>query len=121
MPELTAATVSRRADRMVLTYEIDGDLPSSGTWLLSTTITGGEDGPIHQFGVKAHDGRITDTFVFDHVATHQYNYPRVVPDCVGSKWTVAFPIESHDVSETGRWHATLNIDGSDVNDIDGRL
>lgn len=60
-------------------------MPTRGTWLLSTTLLGGANGPIHQFGIKVLDGDLVATFVFDHVEAYQRNFPQVSPTRVVDK------------------------------------
>jgi hypothetical protein len=120
-PALIAATINRRDKTVTLTWTVVGDMPTRGTWLLSTTVVGGEDGPIHQFGVKFLDGRLIAAFVFDHVKAYQHNFTQVSPTRVGNKWTAIFPVAEVDIAASGRWAATLNLDGDDTNSIDGSL
>jgi hypothetical protein len=104
-----------------LKWTVVGDMPTSGTWLLSTTVVGGEDGPIHQFGVKFLDGKLIAVFVFDHVAGSQFNFGQVTPQRVGDTWTVIFPTADLGVAASGRWSATLNLDGDDTEVAEGAL
>lgn len=120
-PDLTAATVTRRDKTVTLTWTVSGDMPTRATWLLSTKLVGGEDGPIHQFGVKFLDENLIAAFVFDHVKAYQYNFPQVSPTRVGHKWTAVFPVTDVDIATSGRWTATLNLDGEDLHGIDGSL
>lgn len=121
MPQLTSATVSRRPHQVVLTYTVDGDIPMGETTLLSTTLVGGEDGPVHQFGVKWVNERVVSAFVFDGVAAHQHNYSQVSPQRTGDRWTVVFPTEGLGIAESGKWSATLNVNGVDLASIDGTI
>ena len=119
-PTLTGASVQRRESDVVLKWTVVGDMPASGTWLLSTTVIGGENGPIHQFGVKALDGRIIAAFIFDHGAAFQHNC-QVNPSRTGDVWTAVFPTRDVDLTESGHWKANLNLDGGDTDIIDGTL
>lgn len=116
---LTDASLQVRSTDVVATWTVSGEMPADGSWLLSTTLTGGEDGPIHQFGVKVVDGEHSGSFVFDHVQARQLNYPQVAPLRVGSKWTAVFPRRELDVATAGTWRATLTLDGVDVGHVDG--
>jgi hypothetical protein len=120
-PALIAATVKRRDTTVTLTWTVAGGMPSRGAWLLSTTLVGGEDGPIHQFGVKFLDGNVIAAFVFDHVKAYQHNFTHVSPSRVGDKWTAVFPVADVDIAASGRWTASLNLDGDDTHSIDGSL
>jgi hypothetical protein len=118
-PTLAAATVNRRLSDVALTWTVDGETPRSGTWLLSTTLTGGADGPIHQFGVKFLDGDLIASFVFDHVAAQQYNFAQVTPQRVGDRWSATFPTADLDIAASGRWRANLTVDGADTEVVEG--
>lgn len=118
MAQLTAATLSMDGG-LVLTYTVDGDLPDTGHWLLSTTVVGGENGPIHQYGVKMVDGEHAAAFDFDHVAARQHNYTDVSPSRVGTKWTVRFPLDAEAVNEGAKWHADLDVNGRDAGRVEG--
>jgi hypothetical protein len=118
---LTAATLKRREKAVTLTWTVAGDMPTLGTWLLSTTLVGGENGPVHQFGVKFLDGNFIAAFIFDHVKAYQHNFIEVSPTRVGDKWTAVFPVVEAEVASSGRWTATPNLDGDDVDSIDGAV
>lgn len=120
-PILTAASVDRHANDVALAWTVVGDMPTTGTWLLSTTLIGGENGPIHQFGVKALDGKLIAAFIFDHVIAMQHNFPQVNPQRVGDRWSVTFPTGDMGVATSGRWSATLNLDGDDTEIVEGSL
>lgn len=109
-PKIVSATVKRRADTVALTWEIDGDLedPSLSGWMLATFLTGAEDGPIHQYGFRHQDGRVTDVFVFDHVGAKN-QYLQVAPHRSGSTWTAVFPA-GEDVAQTGTFEAALGFE-----------
>lgn len=117
---MTAASVKVRDNDIVLKWTVFGDMPTDGTWLLSTTLVGGEDGPIHQFGVKALDSRIIAAFIFDHVAGGQQNYP-LNPSRTGDVWTAVFPTGDVHLATSGRWEATLNLDGEDTDTVEGAI
>lgn len=119
-PTLIAADLKPRTHDVVATWIVEGDLPNRGTWLLSTTLVGGEEGRIHQFGVKVVDSKVAATFVFDHVGAQQHN-PVVSPQRVGQKWTVVFPMRDLEIATSGRWTATLNLGGTDTHTIEGTL
>lgn len=120
-PTLLAAAVKPGDKRVALTWTVVGNLPTRGTSLLSTTLVGGDDGPIHQFGIKFLDGTHISAFVFDHLKAYQYNFPQVSPARVGNLWTAVFPVADVEVAESGRWTAVLNLDGDDAGSIDGSL
>jgi hypothetical protein len=116
---LVGATVARDADRVQLTYEVVGTLPDQGSWLLTTTFTRGEDGPVHQFGLEVVDGRVVATFVFDFASATQHNYSDVVPQHTRGTWIVPFAIGGRDLGASGSWHADLAIDGHDAGRVTG--
>lgn len=118
MPHLTGSSLSTKGG-LVLTYTIDGDLPESGHWLLSTTVVGGENGPIHQYGVKIVDGVQAAAFDFDHVAGGQHNYTDVTPSRLGDRWTVRFPFDAKAAPDGAKWHADLDVNGVDSGRVDG--
>jgi hypothetical protein len=118
--ELTAATVALDETRLVLTYRISGDLPERGHWLASTTLTGGENGPIQQFGFKLVDGRLASAFLFDHVAAIQKKFD-ATPGRVGDRWTIVFPRAEVAVKSGGVWRADLEVDGADSGTVEGRV
>lgn len=112
MPRLTNATVTRRAEDVVLTWEVDGDLDSASPWLLSADLIGGPDGPIHQFGFRGNGGEIGKRFYFDFVASMNYYTPNVSPQRRGNTWTAVFPV-APEVAESGKWRAALSFDEPD--------
>lgn len=93
MPTLTNATVTRRANDVAFTWEVDGDLEDNdlNPWLLSVDLIGGENGPIHHFGFRYRDGKVEERFYFDFVATKNYYTPNVQPQRVESTWKAVFP------------------------------
>jgi hypothetical protein len=119
-PTLTAASVTPRSSDVVVKWTVVGDMPDHGTWLLSTTIFGGEKTPIYQLGVKALDARIIAAFIFDHAKRLQHNYTLNVSR-TGDVWTAVFPASEIDVASTGRWKATLNLAGEDTDLVEGTL
>lgn len=106
---LTAAAVTRRAEDVVLTWDVDGDLDAGGPWLLATTLIGGEDGPIHQFGFRGAEGGLGVPFFFDGVAAQNFYTPAVSPQRVGKRWTAVFPA-GDEVARAGKWRAALTFD-----------
>jgi hypothetical protein len=118
---LTAAAVDRRGDAVTLTWSVVGDVPTRGTWLLSTTLVGGKDGPVHQFGVKFLDENLIAAFIYDHVTSSQQDFPDVSPARRGEEWAAVFPIVDIDIAGEGRWTATLTVDGTDSRSIGGYL
>lgn len=118
--ELTAATVVLDESRLVLTYRISGDLPDRGHWQASTTLTGGENGPIQQFGFKLVDGRLASAFLFDHVAATQKNFD-ATPGRVGDRWTIVFPGAEVVIKPGGVWRADLDVEGTDSGTVQGRV
>lgn len=102
------------------TWTVEGDVPATDTWLLSTTLVGGPDGPIHQFGVKFDGDQLIAMFVFDHVAAQQYNLGGS-PQRLGAKWTAVFPLGDLAVADAGSWMAALTIGPANVSTIDGNL
>ena len=89
--------------------------------LLSTTLVGGDDGPIHQLGVKFLDGNLIAAFIFDQVKAFQHNFTHVSPTRTGDKWTAVFPVAGVGIAASGRWTAALNLDGDDTHKIEGSL
>jgi len=106
-PTIVNATVKRRPDSVALTWEVEGDLedPSLGGWMLATFLTGGENGPIHQYGFRHQSGTVTDVFRFDHVGKRN-EYLQVTPDRVGSTWRAVFHA-GDEVARTGTFEAAL--------------
>ncbi|RNM11729.1 hypothetical protein [Nocardioides pocheonensis] len=120
--KLSAATVDLdpAKGRLLLTYRLSGQEPTNGHWLVSTTLVGGPDGPIQQFGFKLVDGDVVSVFLFDHVNAGQKNYTQN-PQRVGDKWTVSFPAEDVAVAPGAQWRADLDVDGTERGHIEGHL
>jgi len=114
VPKLTGATVTRRDDAVVLTWDVDGDLedPALSPWLLSVMLVGGENGPIHQVGFRFRDGKVEERFIFDFVETMNYYTPQVEPQRTGKKWSAVFPVDEK-VSASGSFTAALSFDEPD--------
>lgn len=122
MPRLTGASLKTRGEDLVLTYSVDDDLPDTGHWLLSTTVIGGEDGPIHQYGTKVVDGSLSSVFDFRHSGeVGQRNFSDVTPSRVGTTWTVVFPLDEDAVMAGAKWHADLDINGQGSGRVEGTV
>lgn len=102
------------------TWTVEGDVPSTGTWQLSTKLVGGPDGPIHSFGVKFLNGRLIATYVFDHVAARNYNVDGAAQR-LAAKWTAVFALGGLSIADAGRWTAGLTIGPTDVSTFNGEL
>ncbi|WP_353950001.1 hypothetical protein V6K52_10115 [Knoellia sp. S7-12] len=118
MAQLTDASLSTKGG-LLLTYTVEGTLPDAGHWLLSTTVVGGENGPIHQYGVKVVDGAHVASFDFDHVAGRQHDAPGVSLSRIGDKTTVRFPLDVEAVTPGAKWQADLDVNGHDSGSVEG--
>jgi len=114
------ATVKRRADNLVATWTVTGDVPPSGGWQLSTTLVGGPDGPTHQFRVDFNGDELIATSIFDHEANQLFGLD-AVPQRLGETWTVVFPIGDFPVASAGAWTARLTIGSTFTKTIDGSI
>lgn len=120
MPQLTNAAVAVSPSQLTLSYEVDGSLPDSGHWQLSTTFVPGPEGSVDQLGFKMVDGRLTGVFAFDHSdGTGQRHY-QATPQRVGSRWTVSFPRDAVRAG-SGHWRADLDVDGQDSGFVSGEF
>jgi len=113
MTRLISATVQRRANDVVLAWQVEGDLEAeSSSWLLSCDLIGENDGPIHRLGFRFRDGMVEVPFVFDHVAAMNYYLPDVHPQRIGDTWEAVLPAGG-EVARSGEWRAALSFEGPD--------
>lgn len=118
MQQLQNATVNLTEAEIRLTYDVVGELPQAGHWLLSTTFSGGEHGPIDQLGFKSVDGRLVSVFVFDLSSAGGQQHYSVNPQQLGDTWSIVFP-RSAVRATTGTWIAQLDLNGLDVGEVSG--
>ncbi|MBF0689868.1 MAG: hypothetical protein IR158_19100 [Cellulomonas sp.] len=119
---LTDASVKVRLNDVVLTYTTEGTEPTRGAVLYSTTFVSEAGDDVRQIGFKLLDSRLIATFWSDHVSPMQYAAgPNVTPQRIGNTHTIVFPLEALGSIRAGSWHAILNVDGDDVDRVEGSL
>lgn len=114
--DLTRVQLEESDYALVVTYSLTlAEMPSAGTWLLSTSVWG-EDGETgYQLGVKYVDGVPSETFVFDFNEFTQKNLDSGAATVDGGTVVASFPLD--DLSGLGEeftWSAIANVDGADV-------
>jgi len=115
---LLDAAVLVRANGVVLTYNVDGELPQLGSQLFSTTFIDGSGSVIRQLGFKFVEGGLAAAFSFDHISAMQRNYP-TAPTRVSNRYTIVFALDALGGATAGTWHADLDVDGQDGGRIEG--
>jgi len=112
MTRLIDATVQRRESDVAFTWKVQGDLEAmSKSWLLSFDLSGGDDGPIHQFQLRFEDG-VRKVAYADLATDMHYSVPDVRPQCVGDTWKAVFPA-GNEIARSGAWLAVLSFDEPD--------
>lgn len=108
---LAGAQVRLDSGGVLLSYDCDGEPPSAGTVIWSTTFYG-KAGPIRQVGWKTLDGHLIAFFAFDHVRAQQTNLAGV-PRRTDRLWSAHFPLSAIEGIEEGdRWRAVVATEGA---------
>lgn len=107
--DMTSVTVSKADDKIVFTYVHSGSVPTTGS-LLFSVLAGTK-----QYGYKQVDGQESAHFIFDFSASQQVT---VEDDAeVGpTETSVTFAADAVDVATLAGGTATINIEGTDVDE-----
>lgn len=112
--DLTAVELTEGGEGLRVTFTLAAPLDTStGTALLSLSVSSQDGETARQLGAKWTDGQ-AQAFVFDS-GTAQNEYVDAPPVVNGSTVNVTFPRSAIEgLGDTWHWGATTNVDGTDV-------
>lgn len=112
--DLHSARLLSDGTLMFLTYELEDDVPSSGTVLYSVTAWNDAGDAGYQIGTKFQNGQEIANFVYDMTASEQENITNGAVHADGQVST-RYPLDSlSGLGDSFTWSATVTVDGKDV-------
>lgn len=118
MTRLLDASVDITSEQLTLTFTVSDSPPSTSTWALSTSFWAGIHGPGDHVGFKVLNGDAIRTWTFDLSDGGGQRNLTAAPRLSGMTWTLVLPRDAIR-SQTGTWHADLDIDGHDAGCVQG--